>query len=40
MFILNTKKEFYPGNASDWFLRSVGIDIGPPNYTAPYSTVP
>ena len=32
--ILNTKIEFYPGNASSWFLRSVGINIDLSNYTA------
>jgi hypothetical protein len=40
VLILNTKIEFYPGNTSDWFLRSVGIGIDLPNYTASYSTVP
>jgi hypothetical protein len=40
MFILNTKIEFYPGNSRDWFLRSVGIVMGLPIYTASYCTVP
>jgi hypothetical protein len=40
VFILNNKIEYYPGNTSDWFLRSVGIGIDLPNCTASYSTVP